>query len=109
MKKCVLLIPLRYNDGSEVSPDVITRILNGFYELFGGYSVAGTVKGAYRMKDGSRANDDSLEIWVVVDPNRIEDVRRRASEICKELLQESIYLEVLESDVEFVEPSLFEE
>jgi len=102
--RCMLLIPLAYNDGAAVPAEVQTRLLDQLYTRFGGYTVAGAVAGAYRMADGSRADERSLAIWVAVPPERITEVRRAAAEIARELRQESVYFEVTRGTVEFVEP-----
>lgn len=109
MKKCIMLIPLAHNDGSQVQPADLTRIFDLLYSRFGGYTIAGTVRGAYRMRDGTRADDNSLEVWVVVDPIRLADVEKVASRICGLFEQESLFFEVVESDVEFIPPTLFDE
>lgn len=102
--KCTLLVPLAYNAGTAVPADVQTRILDRLYTRFGGYTVAGTVDGTYRMADGSRAADRSLAIWVAVPPERIDEVRQAAAAVARELRQESVYFEVTRGTVEFVTP-----
>ena len=103
--KCVLLIPLRYNDGSAVSPDVLAGIQERLFTLYGGYTVAGRVNGAARMADGSRAEDESLEIWVAVPRQRVDELRREVGGFCLELCQESMYFEVTDGAVEFIGPA----
>jgi len=100
----MLLIPLAYNDGAAVPAEVQTRLLDQLYARFGWYTMAGVVAGAYRMADGSRADERSLAIWVAVPPERIDEVRQAAAEIARELRQESVYFEVTRGTVEFVEP-----
>ena len=58
--KHVLLLPLTYNPspgtkgkGSPVPQEAIQAILDEIYVFAGGYTVAGTVKGAYRMRNGA--------------------------------------------------------
>ncbi len=103
-----MLIPLSGTDGSELSARALTKVKDVLNEAFGGHTIAGTVTGAYRMNDGSIAEDVSLEVWVAVNPDRVDEVRQIASDICRELEQESIYFEVTDSEVEFVCPSLFD-
>jgi hypothetical protein len=103
--KCVLLIPTQYNDGTPVSEKVIVGIKREIDEAFDGHHVAGVGEGAYRMADGSMAYDPSLEIWVAVRPDQIDQVRSLAQKLARKLKQESIWFEVTNSQVEFVEPS----
>ncbi len=102
-----MLIPLTYNDGTEIPPQVVTRLTDRFLDLFGGFTIRGTVNGAYRMADGSRAEDVSLEVWVAIDGRRVDEMRCEVSRACRELGQESIYFEVTESQVELVDGRLF--
>jgi hypothetical protein len=104
MRKCIILLPLAYNDGSEVPSRVISGILREIDEEFDGHTIAGEDKGAYRMSDGSMAADTTLEVWVVCDEGRIAVLRKMARRIARILKQESIYFEITESRVEFVGP-----
>jgi len=80
-----MLIPLTYNDGTEVPAAVLSRITDRFFELFGGFSIRGRVNGAYRMGDGNRADDVSLEVWVAIDGQRVDELRREVSRACQVL------------------------
>jgi hypothetical protein len=57
------------------------------------------------MADGSMAYDPSLEIWIAVDPDRIDEVKGLASKLARKLKQESIWFEITNSIVEFIEPN----
>ncbi len=104
MRKCIILLPLTYNDGGEVPSRVISGILRDIYEEFDGYTIAGIAKGAYRMEDGSKSDDTSLEVWVACDAGRIADLRKMALRFREILKQESIYLEITDGKVELVRP-----
>ncbi len=43
--KCLVLIPLRMNDGTEVDPNVILDFREQLFVNFGGFTNGGTVKG----------------------------------------------------------------
>ena len=103
--KCVILIPTKYNDGTQVPENVIVGITREIDEAFDGHHVAGVGEGAYRMADCSMAYDPSLEIWVAVDPERVDEVRGIARKLARILKQESIWFEITNSKVEFVEPN----
>ena len=103
--KYVLLLPLTYNDGSEVPASVREAIFDQLFLLAGGYHVAGVGKGAYRMKDGSKQVDESLEVWVVVNEEDEAAMKELVGRICVLLDQECVYLERVQSTVEFILPT----
>lgn len=102
--KCVILVPTQYNDGTPVPENVIVGIIRKIDEAFDGHHVAGVGEGAYRMADGSMAYDPTLEIWVAVRPDQIDQVRDLVQKLARTLKQESIWFEVTNSQVEFIEP-----
>lgn len=104
MKKCVLLLPTAYNDGTDVPLDVLADILRDIDEAFDGHTVDGICDGAYRMDDGSMASDKSLKVWVAVDPKRVDELKKLAARFAGVLRQESLYFEVTETEVEFIRP-----
>jgi len=57
------------------------------------------------MADGSMAYDPTLEIWVAVRSDQTDQVRDLARKLARMLKQESIWFEITNSQVEFVEPS----
>ena len=104
MKRCVVLIPVNYNDGAPVPEPVITRIRAKIDEVADGHYVAGVGPGTYRMASGQMHTDICLQVWIAVDPDRIGGIKQLAAWIGRVLRQESVYFEVLESDVEFIPP-----
>ena len=107
--KFILLVPLTFNDGSEVSKDVLAGIEDELFVLAGGCTVNGTVKGSYRMSDGSKQTDTLLELWVVVAEEDQGELRELVGKYGRMLGQESMYLERVNSDVEFIPSSPSEE
>ena len=103
-KKCIILLPLHYNDGSEVPISVINKIYREIEETFDGITHGGLVKGRYRMADGRMASDISELIWVAIDAEKIDILRKMTSRFARKLKQESIYFEVTDSEVEFIGP-----
>lgn len=104
MRKCIILLPLKYNDETEVPTSVINNIKREIDEAFDGHTVGGTVEGTYRMADGDMKGDTSLEIWIVVDPEKLNVLRSMVSRFARTLKQESIYFEVTDSKVELIGP-----
>ena len=57
------------------------------------------------MKSGKRQVDVTQEVWVVVSGEQESELRRLVADFARLLQQESIYLERLESSVEFIAPA----
>lgn len=104
LQRCTILLPLAHNDGTPIPVADLTRVYDRLYQRFGGYTLAGRVTGAYRMADGTRANDDTQEIWVAVPAEQINELRREVAGFCRLLRQESLYVEVAQAGVEFIHP-----
>lgn len=104
MRKCILLLPTTFNGGAEVPAETLGSILRSIDEAFDGHTIDGLCDGAYRMHDGSMSNDHSLKVWVAVDPDRVDVLKRLVARFAKTLKQESLYFEVTEAEVEFVRP-----
>jgi hypothetical protein len=98
------LIPTQYNDHTPIPESVISGIKRKIDEAFDGHRIAGVGDGAYRMADGTMQHEPTLEIWVAVAPDRIDELRELAGEFARTLKQETIWFEVTNSQVEFVEP-----
>ncbi|MDA8378679.1 MAG: hypothetical protein M0Z50_16930 [Planctomycetia bacterium] len=109
LRKCILLLPTAYNDGTLVPEAVVNEILAKIDKAFDGHTIDGNCEGSYRMDDGTMSCDKSLKVWVAVDPGRVEKLRGIAASIANKLKQESLYFEVTNSEIEFVRPSLIEE
>ncbi len=106
MKKCIILLPTQYNDGNEVPANIISGILKEIDKKFDGHHIAGIGHGTYRMANGSMATDTTLDVWVAVDPDNIDVLKKMASRFARMLKQEKIYFEVMDSEVEFIGPEL---
>lgn len=103
-RRCIILIPTAFNDGTEVPSALMRQILREFDERFDGHTIAGTVSGTYRMSDGSFAEDDSLEVWVAVEEGQIPALEDMVRTIARRLKQETVYFEILQSEVRLVTP-----
>ncbi len=91
--KFVLLIPLKYNDGRAVPQSVLDGMLDDVFGLAHGYTVAGTVKGAYRMERGMKKEDESIEVWIAVHEEDVAVLKTMVRGFAATLGQESMYLE----------------
>ncbi len=104
MLKYVLLIPLTYNDGTSVPQSVRDRLLDEVYLLASGYTIAGTVSGAYQMTDGGKKIDELLEVWICLSEDAVPELKTLVRRFARELGQESMYLERTGSNIELVTP-----
>ena len=100
--KCIVLIPLARNDGTPVRPAELRAILRRLLAEFGGYTVAGEVKGGWRAPSGVEYRDRNTEVWVLIERRQLPQLRRLVVEIGQQLGQEAMYLEVTEGVVEII-------
>ena len=103
-KRCILLIPIAFNDGTEVPGALIMSILREIDERFDGHYVAGTGRGTYRMSNGTMAEDDCLQVWVAVEEGSVGILEKMTKSFARRLKQETMYFEVMDSEVRFIEP-----
>jgi hypothetical protein len=104
-KKCLILLPTSFNDGTDVPPSVFSSVLRDIDKTLDCYSIGGLCEGVYMMDDGSRARDQSVMVWAVVDAEEIDALRKLAARIARRLKQESIYFEVTDVEFDFVRPA----
>jgi hypothetical protein len=104
LPKFVILVPLNYNDGREVPNEIILDFYEEVFSLGGGITEAGTVKGAYRMKDGTKQIDHSLEIWIGIPEEFVADLKQLVGRLGAKLGQETMYFERTGSKIEFIPP-----
>lgn len=104
-EKYVLLLPLTYNDRSPIPKSVRDHVFDELFVLAGGHHVAGVGRGAYRMKNGSKQVDYSLEVWVAVEEEDVPALKQLVAKVALMLNQESIYLERSGGSVEFIAPA----
>lgn len=104
MRKCIILLPLAFNDGKEVPSKLISQILREIDEVFDGHHIAGTGQGSYRMKNGEMAHDTTLDVWIAFNPDKREVLKKMVGRFARMLKQETIYFEDMDSVVEFIKP-----
>jgi len=104
-KKCLILLPTYFNDGTEIPAAIFASVLRDIDETLDYYSIGGACQGAYTMDDGSRARDDSIMVWAVVEDRDLDLLKKLAARISRKLKQESIYFEVTNVEFDFIRPS----
>lgn len=103
--KYLLLVPTQLNDGSDVPKSVFLELEDTLFERFHGWTIGGTVKGAYRMQDGKKAIDHSVVYWIVISEGHHAELRKIVAKLGQVLGQENMYLEKTGSTIDFVGPS----
>lgn len=78
------------------------------YAAFDGWTIEGTVTGAYRMNTGRKRVEKLVRISIVLKPADLPQLRKMVGTWCGRLGQETMLLEVADAAVEFVRP-VFEE
>lgn len=101
--KYLLLVPTKFNDGADVPGSIFLELQDQLFANFDGWTVEGRVTGAYRMKDGSQAIDDSIVYWIVIRAGQEKTLRGLVAALAKKLGQESMFLERTGSTVDFVQ------
>lgn len=104
LKKCFFLLPTHYNDGRQVPAEVIDGLLEELYLNFGGYSIGGLAQGTWRMKDGTKASDSSLQVWVIVEEEKVPLMRDLIKKFARVLGQEKMLFEAMDWPGEFIGP-----
>lgn len=103
-QKFILLLPLNYNDGSEVPRHLLDQMYDEIFELAGGHYTAGKGQGAYKMKSGKKQVDFCAEVWICVLEEDVPELKSMVARFAKLLDQEEMYLEQAGSTVEFIKP-----
>jgi hypothetical protein len=101
--KYTILLPLKFNDGQDVPPEVLMEAIDALYLLSGGYTIEGTVEGAYKMRSGAKQTDKLLKVSVLITSDQAEKLKALVRSFCRRLDQECMWLEKTPSLVEFIE------
>lgn len=105
LKRATLLIPLTFNDGSAIPRPTLAAIEHEIYLTFKGWTLVGEVKGAYQMQQsGQKKVDRLLHLWVVLEETEIPLLKQMVARFAATLGQETMYLEVSDSQVELISP-----
>ena len=103
-KECVFLIPTSYNDKRKVAVDVIDEILDRVFEEFGPYSVDGVTDGTWKMHDGTKAEDRCLKVWIILEEENVDELKKMLKSVARELDQEAIFFMTRDVETELIEP-----
>lgn len=89
-------IPTHRNDGSMISDEERTAILNRVREEFDGYTLEGPSLGAWVAVDGEVFEEHSYKLEVVVSAERAAEAQAHFMMIGRQLGQRAIFFEIRE-------------
>ena len=105
LRRATLLLPLAFNDGTAVPPELLGQIEEELYRSYGGWTIVGEVSGAYRMRQtGEKKVEKLIHLWIVLEEDQLPRLREQVAEFGDLLDQEVMFFEVGPSEVEFVKP-----
>lgn len=96
--KALFYLPLRDNDGRDLSTE-IEAARDELFIRFGGWTFQGYMQGAFRMPDGTQSLDVNAAYVVVLDETRLPELEEILRNFRDEADQAAIYLE-MQRDVE---------
>ena len=91
--KAVMFLPVRDNDGRDLSEER-QAAEEDLFLIYLGWTFLGMVQGAYRMTDGTRAIDDHRAYAVITDDAGLIEIEAVLRRFKSKTTQEAIYLEV---------------
>lgn len=105
LRVVTVLIPLAYNDGTLISMQILDSIQEEMFLAFHGWTIEGTVRGAYRMQSGAKCVENLLKVSIVLDDTQIPEIEAMVAKWCSRLRQEVMLLNITESVVKFIPPT----
>jgi hypothetical protein len=97
--KFTTLIPMRFNNGEDIPPEQLSRIIDELAIQFNGCSDEGVTKGQWLdPKDARLYRDESRRISVVCDNARLAEAQQAVIRIGTELGQRAMYFEIRDYD-----------
>ncbi|MHB1423027.1 MAG: hypothetical protein ACYC3I_07510 [Gemmataceae bacterium] len=105
LKEAVVLIPLTDNDGKPFSAETIDAIYDEIFATFRGWTIEGTVKGAYQMRTtGEKRVEELLKVAIFLEVPQIPELEKMVGRWCTRIGQEVILLKIADVVVKFVPP-----
>jgi hypothetical protein len=102
LKEAIVLIPIMFNDGTKVPRATPDAIYDEAYAAFNGWTLEGTVTGAYRMQSGSKAVERLRKLSIILPKSELSALEEMIRRWGKMLRQEAMLLKVSESEVKFI-------
>lgn len=104
MVKAIFYIPKNYNDSEPIPKEHFEEIQEFLIVEYGGYSIPGEIKGAWKdPKTGETVHDRSVKFEVALKKEEVEGLKKFLVKMKKKLKQEEIYFELnKETDIEML-------
>jgi hypothetical protein len=103
-KKATVLIPLTYNDGTQIPIDVLLNIKEELTVNFMGHTDEGTVNGEYVMNSGLKHADKLMRLYVYLRESQLTLLEHMVGRWAFDLGQETMLLEIANVVVKFLPP-----
>src|SRR5579872_2859223 len=91
--KFTTLIPTTRNDGTEVEPSLLSRLIDRLWRPFGGMTDEGEVTGHW-IDDGTEFIDVCIKVSIECDRERLQEAIRAVRRAGRKLDQKAMYFEV---------------
>jgi hypothetical protein len=92
--KFTTLIPMKWNDGTDVPPAVLQRLINSLWRPFRAATEEGPVMGHWIDDDGTEFSDVCVKVWIECDRARLAEAIRGVKRIGRKLGQRAMFFEV---------------
>lgn len=97
---CRFRLPLQYNDGRRVEPEILVEIFQALTRQFGGYTPLGSAESDWGPQGGT---EPTMGIEVAVAPHRVDELETVVISIGKRLGQLVMYFDAPAPSVKFLE------
>jgi hypothetical protein len=92
--KFTTLIPTTRNDGSQVPPTVLSRLIDRLWRPFRGMTEEGWVHGHWIDDDGTEFTDVCIKVSIECERDRLQEALRAVRRVGRKLHQKAMYFEV---------------
>ncbi len=92
--KFTTLIPTTRNDGTEVAPSILDRVIYLLWHPFGGMTNEGIVTGHWIDDDDMEFVNVCVKVVIDCDRNRLQEAMRAVKRAGRKLGQRAMYFEV---------------
>jgi hypothetical protein len=92
--KFTTLIPTTRNDGTEIEPNVLSRLIDRLWRPFRGATEEGWVTGYWVDDDGTEFTDVCIKLSIECDRDRLQEAIQAVRRAGRKLEQKAMYFEV---------------
>jgi hypothetical protein len=92
--KFTTLLPTRRNDGTEIKPSLLHRLIESLWRPFLGMTNEGYVTGHWIDSNGMEFTDVCVKVSIECDRSRLEEAIKRVKRLGRKLSQRAMYFEV---------------